>query len=144
MKSKKNEEIFQVFLMSIEDNLIDLECAMNRNYHLNYKFDFTIDSLDKVEGFLYEQLENYTIELFPEGKLIENISTYMGEIIIRKLNGHWELERNEKDIDFGYPIVQGLDGLPEDFGWCPIQVVFNFRRKKKIGLLKRATKSLFI
>lgn len=141
---EKMEDDFQIYIMSINDNLQDLEIVLKEHNNPNYQLDFTIESLEQIENFLSKQLENYTIKLFKIGKLLENVSTYMGEIARRKLSGRWDLERNRKDFDFGYPIVTDLDGLPKDFGWCPIQVVFNFKRKKKVGLLKRATKSILL
>ncbi|CAA6808545.1 MAG: Unknown protein [uncultured Sulfurovum sp.] len=140
---EKMENDFQIYLMSINDNLDDLEVVLKEHYGSEYQLDFTIESLDKIEDFLSKQLENYAIKIYPLGKLLENVSTYMGEIARRKLSGYWDLERDNKDFDFGYPMITDLDGLPKDFGWSPIQVVFNFKRKKKIGLLKRATKSIF-
>jgi hypothetical protein len=142
--AEKMEHDFQIYVTGLKDNLSDLEYVLKDAYGPDYHLDFTFESLDAVERFLAHQLDHYTIKIFPIGKLLENISTYMGETAIKKLNGHWDLERNPKDFDFGYPMVVHLDGLPKDFGWCPIQVVFNFKRHREFGMLKKAAQSLIL
>ena len=139
---KKIEDDFQTYLMFIEDNLIDLETVLKEYYGGKYELSYNEDSILKIETFLGEQLDNYTITLFPKGKLLENISTYMGEIIKRKLSGHWDFERDEDMLTFGFPVVTGLRGLDKDFGWAPIHNVFAFEETRKEGLLLKGLRAI--
>lgn len=139
---KKIEDDFQTYLMFIEDNLIDLETVLKEYYGENYELSYNEDSILKIETFLGEQLDNYTITLFPKGKLLENISTYMGEIIKRKFSGHWDFERDEDMLTFGFPVVTGLKGLDKDFGWAPIHNIFAFEETRKEGLLLKGLRAI--
>ena len=139
---KKIEDDFQTYLMFIEDNLIDLETVLKEYYGENYELSYNEDSILKIETFLGEQLDNYTITLFPKGKLLENISTYMGEIIKRKFSGHWDFERDEDMLTFGFPVVTGLKGLDKDFGWVPIHNIFAFEETRKEGLLLKGLRAI--
>lgn len=139
---EKIEEQYVAYITFMKDNLNDLEEVLKTRYGEEYKLSYEEDSIDDIELFLSEQLDNYTITLFPKGKLLENISTYMGEIIKRKFSGHWDFERDEDMLTFGFPVVTGLKGLDKDFGWAPIHNIFAFEETRKEGLLLKGLRAI--
>jgi hypothetical protein len=139
---QKMEDDFQIYFQSINMNLNYLEMVLKDRFGPSYQLDFTPDSLDDIEMFLSEQLDNYTIEIFSREKLLENISTYMGEIIKRKLNGRWNLSRDPEINHFGHPVVENLDGIRKKFGWWVMSTVSAFETNRKPGHLKSSITSL--
>lgn len=139
---EKVEEEYAMYITFMDDNLNDLESVLVDRYGEDYKLTYKEDSIDLIENFLEEQLNHFTIELFSREKLLENISTYMGEIVRRKLNGRWDLEREEDVLTFGYPNVTHLDGLPEDGGYIPLEDVYIFKEKREKGFLGGSIRSI--
>ncbi|MEI0491565.1 hypothetical protein R4J17_03885 [Brachyspira intermedia] len=64
---------------------------MREGYHA----DYTIESLFEIDKFFKEKL-NLVLERDDNRNFIFSISAYIGEVIRKKFNGHWELSR---DID---------------------------------------------
>lgn len=64
---------------------------MREGYHANY----TIESLSEIDKFFKEKM-NLVLERDDNRNFIFSISAYIGEVIRKKFNGHWELSR---DID---------------------------------------------
>jgi hypothetical protein len=138
----KIEEQYVSYITFMKDNLNDLEEALKLRYGKEYELSYEEDSIDEIELFLSEQLQEYTITTFPKGKLLENVSTYMGELVRRKMNGHWALEREEDVLTFGYPYITNLDGLPKEGGWVPLQNVFIYRDNPERGYLGLSIRSI--
>ncbi|ACN84351.1 hypothetical protein SZ40_04820 [Brachyspira hyodysenteriae] len=64
---------------------------MREGYHA----DYTIESLFEIDKFFKEKM-NLVLERDDNRNFIFSISAYIGEVIRKKFNGHWELSR---DID---------------------------------------------
>lgn len=64
---------------------------MREGYHA----DYTIESLFEIDKFFKEKL-NLVLEDDNNRNFIFSISAYIGEVIRKKFNGHWQLSR---DID---------------------------------------------
>ena len=64
---------------------------MREGYHA----DYTIESLFEIDKFFKEKM-NLVLERDDNRNFIFYISAYIGEVIRKKFNGHWELSR---DID---------------------------------------------
>ncbi|ANN63565.1 hypothetical protein OFR22_03305 [Brachyspira hyodysenteriae] len=64
---------------------------MREGYHA----DYTIESLSEIDKFFKEKM-NLVLERDDNRNFIFSISAYIGEVIRKKFNGHWELSR---DID---------------------------------------------
>ncbi|CRF35564.1 hypothetical protein BRSU_2738 [Brachyspira suanatina] len=64
---------------------------MREGYHA----DYTIESLFEIDKFFKEKI-NLVLERDDNRNFIFSISAYIGEVIRKKFNGHWELSR---DID---------------------------------------------
>ena len=66
---------------------------MREGYHA----DYTIESLFEIDKFFKEKM-NLVLERDDNRNFIFSISAYIGEVIRKKFNGHWELSR-DIDID---------------------------------------------
>ncbi|EKV58117.1 hypothetical protein [Brachyspira hampsonii] len=64
---------------------------MREGYHA----DYTIESLFEIDKFFKEKI-NLVLERDDNRNFIFSISAYIGEVIRKKFNGHWDLSR---DID---------------------------------------------
>ncbi|OEJ13177.1 hypothetical protein BFL38_00975 [Brachyspira hampsonii] len=64
---------------------------MREGYHA----DYTIESLLEIDKFFKEKI-NLVLERDDNRNFIFSISAYIGEVIRKKFNGHWDLSR---DID---------------------------------------------
>ena len=64
---------------------------MREGYHA----DYTVESLFEIDKFFKEKM-NLVLERDDNRNFIFSISAYIGEVIRKKFNGHWELSR---DID---------------------------------------------
>jgi hypothetical protein len=146
MKEKELEALkdgFQVYLMSLDDSLVELEKDVASHCGVStFRLDHSLESLGQIESFLSDCLDEKHRTEAPIELIITRISSYMGEVARTKLHGRWELCLDEDDFDFGLPCVGNLSGYPKGFAWCPIQVVFNFRRDRRPMLLRSATEAI--
>ena len=62
---------------------------MREGYHA----DYTIESLFEIDKFFKEKLY-LVLESDNNRNFIFSISAYIGEVILRKFKGHWEISRN--------------------------------------------------
>lgn len=65
------EARYKIYIDSMNQNLNNLEVALQEHYGKDYKLSYTEESMHAVEYFLDKQLEEYTIEIFPLEQLLE-------------------------------------------------------------------------
>lgn len=105
MKSdhEANKDLFQYWLMEMEDRLDELIEKLPKELQLNY----SPDSLLRLESWI---LENYAtvgdILKDSEKTMLDSLARYVGEVYRRKLKGKWKLYLDEPDnVFYELPVI---------------------------------------
>ncbi len=131
--SHEEREKFEYFLFEMNDVLEEFISDAKKD---GINLDYSLSSLDQLELVILKNLDK---EINVE--VLKNRSArYLGEVVRKNLGGKWELcDKDPKYLYFKLPVITGYSNLSIEF--CPIEMIRNFMRSKKMGMLKEIVES---
>jgi hypothetical protein len=117
-----------------QDDVAELSGQIARERPDLLPLDLSYESLDRVEDFYGQQLEQGNDST--ADALNSRVASYVGATLVRSAGGAWELPRAKADMN--RPSVIDLPNLPRA-RFYPIDVVRTFRRTLSAGYMRDAT-----
>ena len=127
--SHEEREKFEYFIFEMDDVL---EKFISDAKKEGMNLDYSLSSLDQLELIILRNLDTETnIEV-----LKNRAARYIGEVVRKNLGGNWELcDKDPRYLYFKLPVISGYSDI--DIEFCPIEIIRNYMRSKKMGMLKK-------
>jgi hypothetical protein len=124
---------FEQFLFEMDDVLEQFLAAASS---AGFDLDYSLSSLESLEEYILGELTESG-----NSELVKNrAARYLGELFRKNVGGRWQLcLKNPKYLYYKLPVIVGHADRPIEF--CPIQVIRNFIRMKRRGMLRTAVES---
>lgn len=128
------DERFQEYLFEMDDVLERFLSDLGPD---GARLDYSVESLDALEEILSARTGQSESN---DEMLINRAARYVGEVFRKNLGGVWRLCKKSKDyLYYGLPVV--TEYSRKDIEFCPSEVVRNFLRRGRKGLIKVAVES---
>lgn len=129
---------FERFLVEMEDALERLVEDVEAAGEAFGPLDYSVESVDRLERWYDAWLDGRVTSAAGEDVVRTRLARYLGQVVRKQAGGKWDLCTEPRAVDYGLPILVGLRGMPDDYWWCPLVLVGNYRVRRPKGLFRRA------
>ena len=110
--TKKMLDDYEEFLVEIPMLLEDLdELLKNSHQYKDVEVSFDDETLDKIESFYLDVISGKEKIYVSLARMNRIFIAYIGEAVIERAGGKWELNPMDKDPSFGTPVVIDNDSI---------------------------------
>ena len=134
MSSASSSDDRESLVRAAQDDVAELSGQVGRERADVFPLDLGYESLDRVEGFYRQHLEEGSTSIAEA--LDARVASYVGETLVRSAGGAWAPPLAKADM--GRPSVVDLPNLPRA-RFYPIDVVRTFKRTLSPGYMRDAT-----
>ncbi|MFJ1352179.1 hypothetical protein [Capnocytophaga canimorsus] len=97
------QDNFQDWIFYIDDKMDDFTQNFAQQHHLT--LDYSIQSLDDLEQWIFTNFENNTL-LIENAKLLDLLTIYIGETFRKHIGGKWVMDtENKKNAYYMLPVL---------------------------------------
>lgn len=104
---------FEIWLIQMDDRLEELADLLPKN--VARELDFSVGSLDALEGWLLKNYANYK-SLFQESeaRLFDCLASYVGETFRKCVGGKWNIDLDDPDdVFYQLPVIENRNEWSE-------------------------------
>ncbi len=137
MKKTKDEVLkeFEEFDLKLDYSIDFLLQLASTNSDKYLPLDYSIKSLNRLEDLYEDYLNEIVGKEVSNTDMVNWIAAYMGICLVKEFGGGiWEVELDEKLINYGLPGIYKIPGLAESYGWCPYIAIRNFGMNRRNGI----------